>query len=910
MSLNENIVSSNSAVEANAYFYNDLYEKKQWYLDGSTQSLLNIDVYSVWKDYTGTGIKVGVIDSQIDFRHQDLARAYDTSLDYNFATNTANVTLDPKNLPFYHGTGVAGVISAQSGNGIGTAGIASGAKLVGYGIDYNSSNVADQITSALRMSKVVDVVNNSWSFSGNFEDNFAAKPAYESALIEAVSKGRGGLGTSVVFAAGNAGSAGSSNYHNFQNSPYSIAVGAVNADGSASSFTSLGSNVLISAAGRDVFTTVLNDRYDNTAGTSFAAPAVSAAISLMLQANPDLGYRDVQKILAYSAQREGLATGANFGDGWRTNGAETFNGGGLHYSDAFGYGFLNVHDAVRLAETWSSQNTYDNMVKVTQTVSAHGQLVAGSSDHISVDIPLGQAIDIEHVQLSMDLRWVQTGDLDVYLVSPDGTQVRLVYDLPSEDKAGNIRNFTFSSVASMGEQSAGTWTLEVYNRNPAAVDKDGKPLTGSLDGVTLTVSGSSASSDDTYVYTDEFGTLYAGADLSARSVLKDTNGGKDTINAAAVTSNSVIDLSGGVKTVIAGVTLAVQANTIENAYAGDGKDTLIGSSANNLLSGGRGDDTLYFSFGNDKLDGGQGSDKLILDYGFGSLSGYVTTAGEIAISAKAGEVSTVSNVETFVFKDITYSVSQLLSVLDAKGPAHLPGDVATPTPEQETPSTGDGGSTGGSGGDQAGSHASGTFDETARSYDRNLIGTVRDDNLKGTEKADFIDGLDGHDDLTGRNGDDALYGHNGHDRLAGGAGADYLEGGTGNDKLSGDDGNDKLVGGVGDDILKGGAGDDWIIGGTGADKLYGGEGADTFVFDINELDAVDVIYDFDARDGDQIVINGLSASGAASFEIETRGANSYLEMHMDGKSYDIARIKGDGLDTLTMASFDDHLIWA
>lgn len=909
----KNTVAPLNIVNADACFYNDAMEKKQWYLDGSTVSPLSIDVYSVWKDYTGTGVKIGVIDSQIDFRHTDLRNAYDAASDYNFALATGNVALDTKNLPLYHGTAVAGVIAAEAGNAFGTVGIAPGATLVGLAIDYSSADCTSQILAALNQSAELDVVNNSWSFSTNFSDDFRKNPEFQQALVHAVSAGRDGLGTSVVFAAGNAGVVGSSNYHNFQNSPYTIAVGAVDPTGTASSFTSVGANVLLSAPGSAILTTTLNDRFDTVNGTSFAAPAVAAAIGLMLEANPDLGYRDVQEILAYSAQRTGLADTKGIGDGWRTNGATNFNGGGLHFSDAYGFGFLNVHDAVRLAETWTSQQTYANLATVTQTVALNKTLVAGSQDHISVSIDVAKAIDLEHVQVSMDLKWAETGDLDVYLVSPDGTQVRLVYDLPSDSKVGSIRNFTFDSVASLGEQSAGTWTLEIYNRNPAAVDKAGVPSTGSLQGVTLTLTGNTASNDDTYIYTDEFGTLYAGADLTSRSVLKDTNGGTDAINAAAVTTNSTIDLSAKGKTVIAGITLSLGANVIENAYAGDGNDTLTGSSVANILSAGRGDDVVYFSFGNDKVDGGQGQDKLVIDATFGSITGYVTSSGELAISVHAGEVTKISNVETFVFNDVTYSFTQIHQLLDAAGGST---DAGTETPPTSGTDTSDGGTdtgtdgSSGSDGDHTSTQAPSTFDETARSYAKTFNGNAANDNLAGSTDTDRMDGKAGDDTLKGNGGDDAVYGGAGDDKLQGGAGHDYLGGDAGNDKLSGDAGNDKLEGGLGDDLIKGGAGDDWIRGGAGADRLYGDEGADTFVFDMADLDSLDLIYDFNAAEGDRILITGVSASADTSFEIVTRGTNSYLEMHTGDQTFDIARIKGVATDELSMSAADGHIIWA
>lgn len=897
------VYSVGNTISSTACFYNDTYEKKQWYLDGSSLSPLSIDIYSVWKDYDGTGVKIGVIDSQIDFRHKDLSRAYDTALDYNFALGTGQLSISNTALPYFHGTAVAGVISAQANNGLGTVGIASGARLVGLGVDYDSDAVVDQIVAALKASASLDVVNNSWSFVTNFDDDFNKHPEYADALLHAVSQGRGGLGTSVVFAAGNAGPGGTSNYHNFQNSPYTIAVGAVKPDGTPAPFTSLGANVLVSAAGTGVFTTILKDRYADYAGTSFAAPAVSGAIGLMLQANPDLGYRDVQQILAYSAHREGLSNAANFGDGWRANGAGNFNGGGLHFNDAFGYGFLNVHDAVRLAESWTKQQTLANLATVSKSVQVDGALAAGSSDHVSAQIVIGQSIGIEHVQLAMDLRWTDSGNLDVYLTSPDGTTVRLVHDLPGSDRAGNLRDFTFSSVASMGEQSAGTWTIDVYNRDPAAANKDGTPMTGLLRDATLTITGSGqGQADDTYIYTDEFGMLYAGADLAARRILNDTDGGKDAINAAAVTTGSIIDLSGASRTVIAGVTLSLTANTIENAFGGDGGDVLTGSSAANLLSGGRGDDTFYFSFGNDRLDGGQGQDRLVVNAGFGSVTGRVSAGGELTISLHAGETTTVSDIESFVFTDATFSQADLLRLFATGGHAPAPVPAEPEAPADKAP-----------GAEHDDEPAlPGTFDETARAYAQNMAGSAGADKLKGTDAAEMIDGKAGDDKLFGNGGNDALYGRDGDDRLQGGDGRDYLDGGAGDDKLYGDAGDDKLRGMDGDDLIKGGDGDDWIAGGAGADRLYGEAGADVFVFDAADIGALDTIYDFDAEAGDRILITGVEAG--AAFDFVARGSSVYLRMELDGETFDLARIKGDAIgqpdDAAGMGMGDLAILWA
>ena len=83
---------------------------------------------------------------------------------------------------------------------------------------------------------------------------------------------------------------------------------------------------------------------------------MSGVIALMLEANPDLGWRDVQNILAYSAREIGSGVGGERTPtrdfDWRYNGAGNWNGGGLHYSEDYGYGSVDAYNAVRMAEVW------------------------------------------------------------------------------------------------------------------------------------------------------------------------------------------------------------------------------------------------------------------------------------------------------------------------------------------------------------------------------------------------------------------------------------------------------------------------------------------------------------------------------------------------------------------------------
>jgi subtilisin family serine protease len=70
---------------------------------------------------TGRGVKIAIVDSQIDVDHPDLAGQI--VVDRNFVSG-------PSVEAEAHGTHVAGIIGAKAGNGIGIAGVAPGAKLM------------------------------------------------------------------------------------------------------------------------------------------------------------------------------------------------------------------------------------------------------------------------------------------------------------------------------------------------------------------------------------------------------------------------------------------------------------------------------------------------------------------------------------------------------------------------------------------------------------------------------------------------------------------------------------------------------------------------------------------------------------------------------------------------------------
>ncbi|NQZ13895.1 MAG: S8 family serine peptidase [Alphaproteobacteria bacterium] len=885
---------------------------EQWHHTGAN----GLNTMPVWDDYTGEGVRVGVIDDGFNYNHSELSNHFRTDLDYDVLDNDNNSINDAGD---NHGTNVSQILAGDD-NGSRTVGVAFDSELVGIRRGFNGEGDLSDVVDAFQyaLDNDFDIINNSWGIDAAFGDNtkinFIGTDTSEiiAKFEELVEFGRDGLGANIVFSAGNDRASGAgANYRNYQNSPYTITVGAISEDGTYADFSDAGANLLVTAAGDDLYVASPNDTNSANiiSGTSFSAPAVSGVIALMLEANPDLGYRDVQEILAMSSRQNDAGGTGWAGEGWQFNGATNWNGGGMHFSHDYGYGNVDALAAVRMAETWNIQQTYTNMTTIAPTSSAPA-LALPDLGTVVTTIDIAQDISIEHVLIDLDISHSRAGDLIVTLTSPDGTDSVLMYRV--ENGAYTSRygitgvDFGFSSAAHWGEGSAGTWTLTIE-------DVAGGNA-GTLNDWSLEFLGSAQSSDDLYVYTNE----YAGFS-GARTTLTDSDGGTDTINAAAVSGNTTIDLNFG-GTLAGNIFIIDPGTQIENLYTGDGNDTLTGNAANNILYAGRGDDTIHASLGDDVIDGAQGNDTVSYTFDIGdfliNLIDSVTVALTHVVQAFT---DTLSNIENFIFSGTSYTRAELDAYVAGSG---------QPDPVVDTrlvlgwsgggkslthPDAGDFTYTGDDLGQagvtdnilnvvrgsttlsasvlQAGAidsvilknddltfvNLSG-FDSVILDQDNStndvtveLVGNNRNvtDTGSGNDVVEsyasnggtvsFINTRAGNDFVyIGGAGTATVYLGEGDDSFAaantadvavhGEQGNDYIDSGSGNDRLYGGDGDDEILGGLGDDVIRGDAGADRLNGGFGLDLIYGGVGNDI----IDGYDGNDTLFGDDGED----TING------------------------------------------------------
>jgi hypothetical protein len=187
-------------------------------------------------------VRVGVVDDGVQYDHPDLVANYDLSGHYDYGGNDADPYPEFSNS---HGTAVAGLIAADN-NGVSGAfdATVTGFRIFGGGV--SESDFADVFYRQVSL----DVTNISWGYGGYFYDNLDGGQfdAVDAAIESAVTNGRDGQGSVLLWAAGNSRLEGQdANYHGFQNARETIAVAAVDDTGGISFYSTPGAPILVSA---------------------------------------------------------------------------------------------------------------------------------------------------------------------------------------------------------------------------------------------------------------------------------------------------------------------------------------------------------------------------------------------------------------------------------------------------------------------------------------------------------------------------------------------------------------------------------------------------------------------------------------------------------------------------------------
>ena len=356
----------------------------QWYLRpnaGEVKSSINVE--PAWAITTGSpSVVVAVLDSGIRFDHADLLPTssggnllpgYDMISDLGVANDgngrdadptdpgdfvtaaEANLvggefykctTLDPNTGRYraesssWHGTQTAGLIGANTNNGIGMASVGRAVRVLPVRVLGKCGGFDSDIIAGMRWAAGLNVTGTPVPANPNPARVINMSLGGEGVCTQAYKDAMADISAAGVIVVASAGNSAGHAVSSPANCPGVVAVAALRHVGTKVGFSDLGPEIAISAPGGNCVNTAANsaclfpiltttnagsgapfagssaytDSFNSSLGTSFTAPLVSGTVALMLSARPSLSPAEVLTLLQGTA-RPFPTTGGDNGDG-------------------------------------------------------------------------------------------------------------------------------------------------------------------------------------------------------------------------------------------------------------------------------------------------------------------------------------------------------------------------------------------------------------------------------------------------------------------------------------------------------------------------------------------------------------------------------------------------------------------
>ncbi len=478
---------------------------------GTAGADMNVDAV-INSGKTGNGVTIAIQDSGLEIAHEDIADNHLAGKSCDFLNNDDDPT--PASSGGDHGTSVAGIAAASGWNDKGGRGVAPKANLVGHNIlAYQTLSTYLDAYGAIPGgcdTDVVDIMNQSYGAGDSDSFNTAGLfSLFLDAYINGVTNGRSNKGFLYVRSTGNSffstsghcspsGASWSntpyeyscydSSYDDDHTEPYLIGVTALNGFDLKSSYSTPGTSAWISGYGGEygstypaMMTTDLMgcdkgynqsssvitgdstcDYMQNFNGTSSAAPSVSGAIALILEANPNLTWRDIKHILASSATQIDNSRSKTYETvdlyKWTTNAA------GFKHHPWYGFGKINVQSAITLAEAYvlgslgTFVNTSGTQTSIGGTITSYQRSIF-TTKKITLSAPAGSSNFVEFIKLSLGFDHADPEEISVELKSPDGTTVTVLQPFTLKTSNPSNNDFDMGISSFYGESISGDWTL-------------------------------------------------------------------------------------------------------------------------------------------------------------------------------------------------------------------------------------------------------------------------------------------------------------------------------------------------------------------------------------------------------------------------------------------------------------------
>jgi len=460
-------------VTALATIPNDILFDQLWGMNNTGQKGgvpdADIDAPEAWDISTGSyNVLVGVVDTGIDYNHEDLAANIWTNpgeipgngidddhngyIDDIHGWDFYNNDNDPMG-DHFHGSHCAGTIGGVGNNNKGVAGVCWNVKMAAIKfLSSTGSGTDSDAALALRYATTigVDLTSNSWG--GGF-----------SQLIKDAITDANDHGVLCVAAAGNASTDIDLNSEcpGGLDNPNIICVAATDRYDQIAGFSNYGEiNVDLGAPGVDITSCMLNNTYGSASGTSMATPHVAGACALVKSGAPNLSHLEIKKIIMDSVDPIPALAGI------------TVTGGRLNVWKALA--MLNPNIVVNaigidddnIGGTWGNSDSIANpgeriglIVKLENlnVLAAHGVTATLSTTDSNIQI-----IDNSATYGEIPGR-TAVNPTDQFIVNiPSGlsTPYSIPFTMVVQDSNSHVWNLAFNHIIDVTRTVSGTVTLD------------------------------------------------------------------------------------------------------------------------------------------------------------------------------------------------------------------------------------------------------------------------------------------------------------------------------------------------------------------------------------------------------------------------------------------------------------------
>lgn len=488
----------------NRFNTNDPALDYQWSLENTGSSLqyngtagIDMKVFNAWGSTTGSSsIKVAILDEGVDLNHPDLVSNMLGGYDATGQGSGGDPSGDDA-----HGTACAGIVASAGNNNTGAAGVAYDCKIIPVRIAYSSGSswvtsntwIGNSINWAWQTANA-DILSNSWGGG-------SSSSTINNAINGAVNSGRGGLGSPVLFAAGNDN--GANSYPATQTNVISVIAMSMcgerkspsSCDGETWWGSNYGTGADVAAPGVKIYCTDISgsagyssgDYTGTFNGTSSATPNAAGVMALILSASSGLTEAQARVALESTCQKVG-GYSYNNGVSGQPNGT---------WSNDLGYGLVNAEAAVLSV---SPQFSLD--AGISGIISPEGTICATSATP-EVTLRNYGSTTLTSVQI-----WSNV----------DGSNAQ-VYNWSGSLASGSSTNVTLPSVSfAGGSHTFNAWTMapNAQSDEQSGNDSNSSNFSSASNSVTLSITFDNYPEETSWAVMDGATTLASGGTYASQ----------------------------------------------------------------------------------------------------------------------------------------------------------------------------------------------------------------------------------------------------------------------------------------------------------------------------------------------------------------------------------------------------------